>query len=122
MRATLEKPKIAALVKPYKAGRLVNELKELAENIQALPRVERSSDPDDDYLLALAKGQADYLALGRHKSMRIITAREFAALFHEPEKTRDMLRDCPFATPYRMRPFISPASEQHECPIVRRSH
>lgn len=97
LRATLQKPKIAAFVQPYKAGRLVNELKELAENIQALPEVGRSSDPDDDYLLALAEaGQADYLvtgdksgllALGRHKSARIITAREFAALFHEPERT-----------------------------------
>jgi predicted nucleic acid-binding protein len=30
LKATLHKPAIAARIKPYKAGRLVNELKELA--------------------------------------------------------------------------------------------
>jgi predicted nucleic acid-binding protein len=53
--------------------------------------VKRSSDPDDDYLLALSEaGQADYLVtgdkdglldLGSHKGARVISAREFAALF-----------------------------------------
>ena len=91
VRATLQKPKIAALIKPHKAGRLVNELKELAENIDELPEVERSADPDDDYLLALSEaGQADYLvtgdkggllALDRHKGTRIISAKDFASLF-----------------------------------------
>lgn len=91
LRATLQKPRIAERIKPHKAGRLVNELKELAKAIDPLPRVERSADPDDDYLLALAEaGQADYLvtgdkrgllALDRHKDTRIITAKEFAALF-----------------------------------------
>ena len=32
LRATLRKPAIAERIKPYKAGGLVNELKELAEN------------------------------------------------------------------------------------------
>jgi uncharacterized protein len=90
LQATLEKPKIAALIKPYRAGRLVNELKELAETIEALPNVERSADPDDNYLLGLSQaGRADYLvtgdksgllALGRHKGTRIINAKDFAAL------------------------------------------
>lgn len=93
LRATLQKPRIAALIKPYKAGHLVNQIKELAENIGHLPRVSRSPDPADDYLLALAEaGNADYLvtgdkngllALARHKSTRIFTARDFAALFAE---------------------------------------
>ena len=91
LRATLHKPAIAARIKPYKAGRLVNELKELAETIGALPRVERSPDPTDDFLLALSEaGNADYLvtgdksgllALERHKATRIVSARDFAALF-----------------------------------------
>ena len=91
MRATLHKPAIAARIKPYKAGRLVNELKDLAENIGALPRVERSPDPTDDFLLALSEaGKADYLvtgdksgllALDRHKTTRLISASGFAALF-----------------------------------------
>lgn len=91
LRATLRKPAIADRIKPYKAGGLVNELKELAEIIGSLPRVERSLDPTDDFLLALSEaGQADYLvtgdqggllALDRHKTTRIISARDFAALF-----------------------------------------
>src|ERR1035437_5241548 len=52
LQATLHKPAIAARIKPYKAGRLVNQLKELAETIGRLPRVERSPDPTDDFLLA----------------------------------------------------------------------
>jgi hypothetical protein len=91
LKATLRKPAIAARVKPYKAGHLVNELKELADTIGPLPRVERSPDPTDDFLLALAEaGKADYLITGdkmgllsldRHGVTRIISASEFTALF-----------------------------------------
>jgi len=91
LRATLRKPAVAERIKPYKAGSLVNEIKELAENIGSLPRVHRSPDPTDDFLLALSQaGKADYLvtgdkggllALDRHKGTRIISASDFAALF-----------------------------------------
>jgi putative PIN family toxin of toxin-antitoxin system len=91
LRATLHKPKVAELIKPYKAGRLVNQIKKLAENIDPLPPVKRSPDPTDDFLLALSEaGEADYLVtgdksgllvLGRHNATRIVSAREFAALF-----------------------------------------
>jgi predicted nucleic acid-binding protein len=90
LRATLRKPAIAARIKPYNAGRLINQLKKLAENIGSLPRVRRSPDPTDDFLLALSEaGKADYLvtgdksgllALARHKTTRIISASDFAAL------------------------------------------
>lgn len=90
LRATLRKPAIAARIKPYNAGGLVNEIKKLAENVDELPRVRRSADPDDDFLLALSEaGSADYLvtgdksgllALRRHKGTRIVSARAFAAL------------------------------------------
>jgi hypothetical protein len=56
-RATLQKPRVAELVKPHKAGRLVNQVKKLAEDIDPLPRVERSPDPTDDFLLALRSGR-----------------------------------------------------------------
>ena len=60
VKTTLRKPAIAARIKPYKAGRLVNDLRELAETIDRLPRVERSPDPTDDFLLALSQaGKAD---------------------------------------------------------------
>lgn len=56
---------MAALLKPHKAGRLVNQIKMLAEDIAPLPRVERSPDPTGDFLLALSEGgQADYLVTG----------------------------------------------------------
>src|SRR5216684_2135486 len=74
LRATLQKPRVSELIKPYKAGRLVNQIKKLAQNIGHLPRVKRSPDPGDNFLLALAS----------HKSTCIITARDFAALFSEP--------------------------------------
>jgi len=93
LRATLQKPRIADLIKPHKAGRLVNQIKKLAENIAQLPQVKRSRDRGDNYLLALAQaGNADYLVTGdktgllvlaTHKCARIITARDFAALFAE---------------------------------------
>ena len=91
MRNTLKKQRIAELTKPCQAGRLVNQVKKLAEDIDPLPRMEHSSDPDDDYLLALSEaGKADYLVTGdKHgpldlysrKGTRIIPAWEFAALF-----------------------------------------
>ena len=90
LRVTLHKPAIAERIKPYKAGRLVNQLKKLAEDIGSLPRVARSPDPTDDFLLGLSEaGNADYLVTGdkgglivlaRHRATRIVSAREFAAL------------------------------------------
>src|SRR6516225_420194 len=65
LRATLHKPRLAELIKPYRAGRLVNQIKKLAEDIAPLPRVERSYDPTDDFLLAMSEGgKADYLVTG----------------------------------------------------------
>lgn len=91
LRATLQKPRVAGLIKPYKAGRLVNQIRKLAENVGALPHVARSPDPTDDFLLALSEaGKADYLVTGhksglleldRHKDTQIMSARQFAALF-----------------------------------------
>ena len=90
LRAVFDKPKIAELIKPNRAGRLVNQLRRLAEAIDPLPRVERSPDPADDFLLAMCEaGRADYLvtgdksgllALARHEATPIITVKKFAAL------------------------------------------
>ena len=90
LRSTLLKPRVAELIKPYKASRLVNQIKRLAQDIGPLPPVERSPDPADDFLLALSEaGNAEYfvtgdksglLALGRHKATRIVSATEFLAL------------------------------------------
>ena len=90
LRSTLRKPRVAELIKPYNAGRLVNQIRRLAEEVEPLARVERSPDPTDDFLLGLSEaGRADYLvtgdksgllALERHKATRIVSVREFAAL------------------------------------------
>jgi uncharacterized protein len=96
LRATLQKPRVAELIKPHKAGRLVNQSRKLASGVGELPDVERSADPTDDFLLAMSEvGQADYLvtgdksgllALDRHKATRIVSASDFAALFASPKK------------------------------------
>jgi putative PIN family toxin of toxin-antitoxin system len=93
--ATLEKPRVAELVKPYKAGRLVNQIKRLAEEVSLLPPVNRSPDPTDDFLLALCEaGNADYLvtgdksgllALDRHKATRIVSASDQERLIRSNE-------------------------------------
>jgi uncharacterized protein len=90
LRATLQKPRVADLIKPYTAGRLVNQIKRLAEDVGPLPRVKRSPDPNDDFLLAMSEaGRADYLVTGdksgllslhRHQATRILSAADFRAL------------------------------------------
>lgn len=91
LRATLQKPRVADLIKPHHAGRLVNQIRRLAVDVGPLPRVRRSPDPNDDFLLAMSEaGKADYLVTGdkagllflrRHKTTQIISASDFVALF-----------------------------------------
>jgi putative PIN family toxin of toxin-antitoxin system len=75
-------PKIRARLSPALAGRLVNRMRDLAIVVEKLPKVTRSPDPDDNYLLALAEagdaqllvtGDKPLLALKRHKSTRIVS-------------------------------------------------
>lgn len=82
------RPFFRARIKPGEAGRMVNDIRRLALICDPLPNLERSADPDDDWLLAVAeKAQADYLATGdksdllrleRHCATRIVTARFLA--------------------------------------------
>ena len=68
----------------------MNQLKDVAKVVSSLPAVRRSTDPNDDFLLALCQaGDADYLATGdksgllnleRHNRALIISAAEFASL------------------------------------------
>lgn len=58
-------PKIRARLAPALAGRLVNQLRDLAIVVTNLPKVDRSPDPDDNHLLALAEaGEAQFLVTG----------------------------------------------------------
>lgn len=79
-------------IRRHEAGRLINHLRRFTTFVAPLPAVERSPDPDDDFLLALSEaGHADYLVTGdkggllllrRHGRTRIVTAREFARQLH----------------------------------------
>jgi len=84
-------PKIRERLAPAVAGRLVNDLRALATTLDKLPVVEVSSDPDDNYLLALAvAGAADFLVTGDKRDLlgiavyegtKIITVRNFLAKY-----------------------------------------
>ncbi len=81
-------PKIRSRISPLVAGILINEIGKVANHVGRLPRVERSSDPGDNYLLALAeKGEANFmvsgdksglLVLDKFATAKIIAARQFA--------------------------------------------
>lgn len=75
-------PKVRARIPPALAGRMVNRLRDVALMVKKLPKVDRSPDPGDNYLLALAQagnaqflvtGDKPLLALKRHESTRIVT-------------------------------------------------
>lgn len=87
VRAVTRRPQLRALLKPALAGELVNRLRDLAIWVEALPPVQRSPDPFDNFLLALAQaGEADVLvsgdkrgllALRTHGRCRIVGLRAF---------------------------------------------
>ncbi len=80
-------PKLRSRIGTFAAGAMFNGLRAVATVVPALPAVERSADPADNFLLSLAEaGQADYLVsgdrrgvllLGSHLSTRIVTASRF---------------------------------------------
>jgi uncharacterized protein len=82
--------KIRERLAPALAGRLINELRDIAVTVQDLPSVAVCADPYDNYLLAMAAaGAADFLITGDkrdllrlklHEGTRIITARDFLTL------------------------------------------
>lgn len=83
-------PKIRERLAPALAGRLINELRDIATVVQNLPAVTASPDPDDNVLLAIAQGGAadflitgdkrDLLSLKRFEGAKIINVRGFLAL------------------------------------------
>lgn len=88
VREVTRRVAVALRIKPAEAGRLVNSLRYLATSIGNLPPVQRSRDPKDDFILALAEaGSARYivtgdksglLALREHGGAEIVTATQFA--------------------------------------------
>ena len=90
IRDVTRRPAIRALIRPALAGELVNQLRNMALWIEALPPVNRSPDPFDNFLLSMAEGgQADVLVSGdkrgvlglkSHGTCRILTVRQFAVM------------------------------------------
>jgi putative PIN family toxin of toxin-antitoxin system len=83
-------PKIRERLTPALAGRLINELRNISVVVSDMPIVSVSTDPYDNYLLAMASaGEADFLVTGDkrdllglklYKGTRIITVREFLTM------------------------------------------
>jgi len=85
-------PRIRALLHPALAGRLVNRLRDVGTVVENLPTIDRSPDPDDNYLLAIAEaGEAQFLVTGdkpllglkHHKSTRLVTPAALLELLKE---------------------------------------
>lgn len=63
-------PKIRERLTPALAGRLINELRDVAVLIEAPSPVSVCGDPYDDYLLAMAAaGRADFLVTGDKRDL-----------------------------------------------------
>ena len=85
-RAATRHPKLQAFIQRPETGRIVRQLRLHALVLERLPVVDRSIDPTDNFLLAMAEaGSADYvvsgdrrgvLALKTHGSTHIISARD----------------------------------------------
>jgi putative PIN family toxin of toxin-antitoxin system len=85
-QSVTHRPSVRPLITPAHAGRFINDLHRFATVLARLPTVDRSRDPNDNYLLAMAEaGAVDYLvtgdrrdvlALKRHGNTTIITAKE----------------------------------------------
>jgi len=83
-------PKIRERLSPTLAGRLINDVRDLALLVTNLPTVSASSDPHDNYLLAMASaGGADFLLTGDKRDLlslklfegtKIITVRDFLVM------------------------------------------
>jgi len=86
-------PRIRARLSVATAGRLINELQDVATILNILPQISLSPDPADNYLLAMAAaGPADFLitgdkrdllALRTHAGAKIVTVREFLLLHRQ---------------------------------------
>lgn len=83
-KSVTRRERLAPLIERSDAGRFINQIRAEALILDKLPRVERSADLADNFLLAMAEaGEADYLvsgdrrgvlALAQHGRTQIVTA------------------------------------------------
>ena len=63
-------PRIRERLSPALAGRLINELRDVAIVVTGLPTVTASPDPHDNYLLATAlAGEANFIVTGDKRDL-----------------------------------------------------
>jgi putative PIN family toxin of toxin-antitoxin system len=84
------RPELRKRIIPSTVGRFIRDLRKFANVLGRLPPVDRSVDPADNFLLAMAEaGQADYLVSGdrrgvldlkRHGTTRIVRARDLTGV------------------------------------------
>jgi len=89
-------PRLRPYLRRVEAGNMVNGLRRLAVVIDELPSVDRSPDPDDNPVLAMAvAGKADFLVTGDKRdllslesieSTRIVTARAFVEILEREQR------------------------------------
>jgi hypothetical protein len=88
--SVIHRPSVRPLITPAHAARFIDDLHRFATVLDRLPVVNRSRDPNDNFLLAMAEaGAADYLvtgderdvlALEHHGNTTIVTAKEMLPL------------------------------------------
>lgn len=90
LRDATARPFFRARLRPGAAALLIVSIQDLAFYCQDLSAGPVAPDPKDSYLLALVEaaeveflvtGDKELLGLGSHKTTKIISAREFAAMF-----------------------------------------
>lgn len=87
IRAVSRRDNIRSLIRPALAGELVNQLRAMTVWIDPLPPIDRSPDPFDNFLLAMAQGgcadvlvsgdKRGVLAMRSHGTCRIISVKQF---------------------------------------------
>jgi hypothetical protein len=90
LRAVTRRESVRLRLLPAEAGRMVNDLRSLAVVVEQMEQLDISSDPYDNFLLAMAQAsradalvtgnKRDLLSLGQHLGTRILTARQALSL------------------------------------------
>ena len=74
-------PKIRQRLNPALAGRLVNELRDIAEMVNQVAEVDVSPDPYDNYLLAMSSaGRVNSLITGDKRDLLLLKKYETTAI------------------------------------------
>ena len=84
------RPGLRKYILPTHVGRFINDLCEFAEVLSKLPPTDRSRDPGDNFLLAMAEASGaeylvtgdkrDLLVLNTHGRTKIVSARQLLAV------------------------------------------